>query len=122
MADTPARYDVNLSAAFIAGRDRGTEWAKGQVEVEGAVPAAVLDAERIHEALGSDRGETAHGFLRGVRDVIMSLHPYERPNVIIEVARTSSPTGAAPPQQGLRVRPRRGLWARLHSLSTGSDD
>jgi hypothetical protein len=113
MPDTPARYDVNLSEAFIAGRERGTQWAKAQVEADGAVPAQVLDADRIHEALGSDRGELAHGFLRGVRDVVMSLHPYERPNVIIEVARTSAPTGAAPPRQG--------LWARLRGVSADSD-
>ncbi len=106
--------DVTLSEAFVAGRERGTTWAKDLLAVEGADPKVVLSAEAIEAALGTDRGETAHGFLKGVRDVLIGLPPYARPNVIIEVAR-SAPAAGVP-------RQRRGFFARLRSASYGEDD
>ena len=107
-------HDVTLSEAFIAGRERGTAWAKQAMAAEGSDPKHVLSAEAIEAALGTDRGTTAHGFLRGVRDVVMALPPYARPNVIIEVAK-STPAPGVPSQ-------RRGLFKRIRAASYGEDD
>lgn len=106
--------DITLTEAFIAGRERGTAWAKDEMAVEGADPKVVLSIEAIEAALGSDRGDTAHGFLRGVRDVVMALPPHARPNVIIEVAKSAPAPGVS--QQ------RRGLFSRFRATSYGEDD
>ena len=106
--------DITLTEAFIAGRERGTEWAKEAMAAEGADAKVVLSAEAIEAALGPDRGDTAHGFLRGVRDVVMGLPPYARPNVIIEVAKSA-------PAPGL-PRQRRGLFSRFRAATHGDDD
>jgi len=107
-------HDVTLTEAFIAGRERGNAWAKEVLSAEGADAKHVLSAEAIEAALGSDRGTTAHGFLRGVRDVIMALPPYARPNVISEVAKATPATGVA--------QPRRGLFKRVRAASYGDED
>ena len=107
-------HDVTLTEAFIAGRERGTAWAKDALSAEGADAKVVLSVERIEAALGQDRGDTAHGFLRGVRDVVMGLPPYARPNVIIEVAK-SAPAPGVP-------RSRRGLFQRIRAASYGEDE
>jgi len=107
-------YDIADNPDFDAGRERGTAWANAALEVEGADPREVLSAERIEAAMGADRGDTAHGFLRGVRDVIMRLHPYERPNVIIEVAKSANPSGQ--PAQ------RKGVWSRIRGTAYGDSD
>jgi len=106
-------HDVTLTEAFIAGRERGTAWAK-QALAEGTDAKHALSAEAIETALGADRGDTAHGFLRGVRDIVMSLPPYARPNVIIEVAKSSPAPGVAPQ--------RRGLFKRIRAASYGDED
>ena len=107
-------HDVTLTEAFIAGRERGTAWARQALAAEGADAKLALAVENIQAALGSDRGDTAHGFLRGVRDVVMALPPYARPNVIIEVAK-SVPAPGVP-------RPRRGLFQRIRAATNGEDD
>jgi hypothetical protein len=106
--------DVTLTEAVIAGRERGAAWAKEAMAVEGADAKVVLSAEAIEAALGSDRGDTAHGFLKGVKDVLTGMPPYARPNVIIEVAQ-STPAPGVP-------RQRRGLFSRFRSASYGEDD
>jgi hypothetical protein len=107
-------YDVTLTEAFIAGRERGSTWAKDAMAVEGADPKQVLAVEAIEAALGTDRGDTAHGFLRGVRDVVMALPPHARPNVIIEVAK-STPAPGVP-------RPRRGIFSRIRGTAYGEEE
>jgi hypothetical protein len=106
--------DVTLTAEFIAGRDRGAAWAKDAMAAEGADPKEVLSVESIEAALGTDRGVTAHGFLRGVRDVVMALPPHARPNVIIEVAK-SAPAPGVP-------RQRKSILKRFRAASYGEDD
>ena len=105
--------DVTLTEAFIAGRERGSAWASG-ILASGVDPKTALAVEAIEDALGSDRGDTAHGFLHGVRDVLMGLPPYARPNVIIEVAK-AAPAGGA-------VRERRGIFKRIRAAAYGEDD
>jgi hypothetical protein len=107
-------YDVADNPDFDAGRERGTSWAKEALAAEGANPREVLAVDEIEAAMGTDRGDTAHGFLRGVRDVIMTLHPYERPDVIIEVAQVARP--AAGPVQ------RRGIWKRIRATAYSDED
>jgi hypothetical protein len=107
-------YDVTDNPAFDEGRERGTAWAKEALDADEADPRVVLAAERIELALGSARGDSAHGFLRGVRDVLVGLHPYERPNVIIEVARSASPASVV-------VR-RRSVWQRIRGTAYGDED
>ena len=92
--------DVTQTEAFIAGRERGTAWAKDALAVEGADAKLVLSVETIEAALGTDRGDSAHGFLKGVRDVVMALPPYARPNVIIEVAKSTPALACRPAAQG----------------------
>jgi hypothetical protein len=106
--------DVTQTEGYLAGRERGTTWAKDALATEGADAKVVLSAEAIEAALGTDRGDTAHGFLRGVRDVLMALPPYARPNVTIEVAKSTPAPGI--PQQ------RRGLFRRIRAASLGEDD
>ena len=106
--------DVTQTEAFITGRERGTAWAKDAMAVEGADAKLVLSVEAIEAALGSDRGDSAHGFLKGVRDVVMALPPYARPNVIIEVAK-STPAPGVP-------RQRKSIFSRFRAASYGDDD
>jgi hypothetical protein len=107
-------YDIGDNPEFDAGRERGAAWANAALEPTDADPREVLSAERIEAAMGAARGDAAHGFLRGVRDVIMRLHPYERPNVIIEVAKSARPAGQ--PVQ------RKSVWSRIRGSSCGDED
>ena len=107
-------HDVTLTEAYLAGRERGSSWATAALAAEGADPKQALAVEQIEAALGTDRGDTAHGFLRGVRDVVMALPPYARPNVIIEVARSAPPPGVP--------RQRRGIVSRIRASAFGDEE